>query len=126
MSHTSKKSAVKAIINCIPRGKVAYYGQVADVLASEFEIFMRGQLVGWCLASMGEEELKEVAWQRVIAKTGHIALLKLGLKGNAQIQLLEEEGVDVSHDFVDMTIYCISTKELIDSLKHQAISPLHS
>jgi alkylated DNA nucleotide flippase Atl1 len=99
MQKISNPDAIKLIINCIPLGSVGYYGQVADVLATEFGIFMRGQMVGWALNGFNEERLASIAWQRVITKTGHIALLKLGFKGNEQIALLEQEGVDVSGDF---------------------------
>lgn len=117
MQEISNRDAIKLIINCIPIGSVGYYGQVADVLATEFGIFMRGQMVGWALNGFNEESLATIAWQRVITKTGHIALLKLGFKGNEQIALLEQEGIDVSGDFVDMEKFCIPTTDLIKRVK---------
>ena len=69
----------------IPRGKVATYGQIADLVDSSCD----ARMVGWALASLGNrrEELP-VPWQRVVGKGG-----KISLPGSNQRNLLEREGI---------------------------------
>ena len=73
-------------VRLIPRGKVATYGQIADILGRP-----RGaRTVGWALRSL--QEGSDVPWHRVINARGEISL---GGGEGAAIQraLLEEEGV---------------------------------
>jgi alkylated DNA nucleotide flippase Atl1 len=106
---------VADIIDCVPFGKVACYGQIADILASEHEIFMRGQIVGWTMSAMKKnEKYNDVAWQRIVAKTGQIVTHKLGMFGALQERLLKEEGILLDADGrIDMSKHCISTTELM-------------
>ncbi|MGL4758897.1 MAG: MGMT family protein [Patescibacteria group bacterium] len=109
----SIKEAVKQVVNRIPKGRVAYYGQISQILAHEFSIFVSAQLVGWTLNGYSEAELEDIAWQRVISKKGHISLLKTGFRGNHQISLLESEGVVVEEGLVDMNEYCVELDDLL-------------
>jgi methylated-DNA-protein-cysteine methyltransferase related protein len=93
------KPQIIELVNQIPQGKVVNYGAIGDLVG------VSGQIVGWMLSGMPESEWSQLPWWRVIAKTGEISSLKLGMKGNRQIQLLEEEGVEVQNGVVDMAKY---------------------
>jgi methylated-DNA-protein-cysteine methyltransferase related protein len=87
------KNKVFEIVSAIPKGNVVSYGQIAKITSSELERLITAQMVGWMLSGMKETEYHICPWQRVVAKNGTIPTLKLGFKGNLQIQLLKEEGV---------------------------------
>lgn len=89
------KEKVIIIILKIPFGKVTTYGTVA-VLAG----FPRAsRQVGYILHSLSEKH--GLPWQRVINKDGYISIRGelTGIK-NLQKKLLEEEGVEVSDEFI--------------------------
>ena len=104
------------ISNVIPRGKVAYYGQIADILWGKYGREVSAQVVGWALFGLPPEVVENTGWHRIIKKTGEIATMKLGFKGQKQIELLELEGVNCSGDIVDMILFGISTGELVGLL----------
>ena len=83
-----------AIVNKIPKGKVASYGQVAVWMGMP-----RGaRAVGWLLRGM--EEVTPHPWWRVVNNEGKITIK--GNKwhsGNEQRQRLEAEGVVIGDDF---------------------------
>ena len=86
------------IVFQIPRGKVATYGQIADIVDPPCD----PRMVGWALASLGnrKEELP-VPWQRVVGKGGRISL-----PGSEQKELLEREGVEFEPDgWIDLGRY---------------------
>jgi methylated-DNA-protein-cysteine methyltransferase related protein len=93
------KEEMIVLVKSIPKGKVVNYGAIGELLG------VSGQIVGWMLSGMPESEWEQLPWWRVIAKSGEISSLKLGMKGNRQIQLLEEEGVEVKKGVVDMSKY---------------------
>jgi len=107
------KPQVLEIINRIPVGRVAYYGQVSDVLAMEFEIYVRAQVVGWVLSGMKAAEYDLCPWQRVVSKTGFVSTLKLGPKGMLQLELIQREGIEIVDDVVDMKRFGIATEDLL-------------
>ncbi len=89
MYHPSheKVARIEAIISLIPAGKVASYGQVADLAG----LPGRARLVGKVL----RETDKVLPWHRVLGAAGTISLPK-GSEGFAtQVGLLQEEGVAV-------------------------------
>ncbi len=84
---TNKVARIEAIIALIPPGKVASYGQVADLAG----LPGRARLVGKVL----RETDKVLPWHRVIGAGGTISLPK-GSNGFAeQTGRLQEEGVVV-------------------------------
>jgi methylated-DNA-protein-cysteine methyltransferase related protein len=85
----TRKELILAEVNKIPSGKVMSYGEVGK------QIGTTGWAVGIILTGLNDEECNQVPWHRVVAKNGTISALKLGLKGNAQIHLLELEGVEI-------------------------------
>jgi alkylated DNA nucleotide flippase Atl1 len=107
------KDKVIEIVNRIPLGKVCYYGQIAQVLALEFEVHVTAQMVGWVLSGMKQSEYHVCPWERVVAKDGYLATLKLGPKGMLQKELLLKDGYNVSsEDYVNMGKHCIAFEEL--------------
>lgn len=88
------------VVECIPEGRVATYGQVA-LLAGRPG---RARLVGRALGSLEEES--EVPWHRVLNARGEISRRGLGDSEHLQRVLLESEGVTFSaHGRVDLKRY---------------------
>ena len=103
------------IIQLIPKGQVAYYGQISEILEASHQICMRGQIVGWTMSSMKRNpKYNGSNWQRVVAKTGQIVTYKLGILGNLQVSLLAEDGISLADNQIDMSKYCIKTIQLLE------------
>ena len=80
---------VYLVVQQIPRGKVASYGQVAGVLGHS-----RGaRTVGWALSALSPARSIDVPWQRVVSGAGHISISRSDLDAALQRQLLEDEGI---------------------------------
>ena len=82
------------VVRQIPRGQVATYGQIAQIVGG-----CTPRMVGFCLASLGrypDEERPDVPWQRVINAQGKISPRGEGLGALLQRELLEAEGVEFS------------------------------
>jgi len=93
---SSSKQAVIACVRRIPAHKVANFGLIGSYCG------LSGQVVGWILSGMPQEEWDTCPWYRVVAKNGFISSLKLGEKGMIQRHLLESEGYHILGDCVDM------------------------
>jgi len=78
------------VVFSIPYGRVATYGQIADLVGSSCD----ARMVGWALASLGNrrEEIP-VPWQRVVGRGG-----RLTLPGEEQRERLEAEGIVFDSD----------------------------
>lgn len=86
------KSRVVEIVNQIPYGKVTTYGTIAGLAGLK-----RGaRLVGGILHYHGEK----LPWHRVVNRYGFISTKCLDHSKQAQKALLEDEGIDVSADFM--------------------------
>lgn len=83
------------LIKSIPYGKVTTYGTIATLAGSP----RSARIVGGILHSLTEKE--DLPWQRVINRNGFISI-KSGLMDAKKMQkaLLEEEGIEVSADFM--------------------------
>ena len=92
------KDKVLEIISRIPKGKVTTYGTVATLAG-----LPRGaRLVGGILHYGGED----TSWYRVINRHGFISTNCLDHPKQLQKALLEQEGIEVSQDFmVDLKRY---------------------
>jgi alkylated DNA nucleotide flippase Atl1 len=117
----SIKAQIIEIVNKIPHGKVMYFGQIGKLIVNQKQMEMNqkpnkeqineqftgvsGQVVGFMLSGMPQEQWQLLPWHRVVAKDGYISSLKLGAKGLIQKQLLLEEGVTIVDDRVDMAIH---------------------
>ena len=77
------------VVREIPYGRVATYGQIAQIVGE-----CTPRMVGYCLASL--DPGSEVPWQRVINAQGKISPRGAGLGALLQRELLEEEGVEFS------------------------------
>ena len=85
---------VLEVVRQIPRGQVATYGQIAQIVGG-----CTPRMVGFCLASLGrypEAQRREIPWQRVINAQGRISPRGEGLGARLQRELLEAEGVEFS------------------------------
>lgn len=72
------------VVNQIPRGQVATYGDVAAIVGNGCD----GRIVGHALGALGPRSV-QVAWQRVIGRNG-----KITTSGLHQTDKLAAEGVE--------------------------------
>ncbi len=80
MANLSFFQKVYIVVMQIPRGKVAYYGQIADMLDAPGA----ARTVGWAMASLSPAQAELVPWQRVINKAGRCSIRSMEpSKGNA-------------------------------------------
>jgi methylated-DNA-protein-cysteine methyltransferase-like protein len=90
---------VYLLVRQIPRGKVASYGQIAEMLGATGA----ARTVGWALASLSREQAKIVPWQRVINKSGRCSIRSFETSARDQQMLLEAEGVEFNESgYTDM------------------------
>jgi methylated-DNA-protein-cysteine methyltransferase-like protein len=93
---------VYILVQQIPRGKVVYYGQIAEMLDAPGA----ARTVGWALASLTPEQTGTVPWQRVINKAGRCSIRSMEHSANEQQALLEAEGIDFNeHGYTDFDIF---------------------
>lgn len=83
----------------IPVGKVASYGQIADLAG----LPGRARLVGRCMAYAPKE--MQVPWYRVLRANGQLAFKAGSSSSLKQTGLLQEDGVAVIKNRVNMAEY---------------------
>jgi methylated-DNA-protein-cysteine methyltransferase related protein len=86
-------------IQVIPFGKVASYGQVADLAG----LPGRARLVGKALGSTPKEI--KLPWFRVLRSSGQLAFEKGSVKAERQKKLLQQENVIVSNNRVNIKVF---------------------
>lgn len=86
-------------VNLIPRGKVASYGQIADLAG----LPGRARVVGKSLGFVPKET--QVAWHRVLRSNGQIAFPKGSESALIQTGLLQTEDVVVLNNRVKMALF---------------------
>lgn len=86
------KAQVIEIVNRIPYGRVTTYGTIATLAG----IPRGGRLVGGILHNLGNQ----LPWHRVINRLGFISIKSLDHPKQLQKALLEQEGIEVSTDFM--------------------------
>jgi methylated-DNA-protein-cysteine methyltransferase-like protein len=79
---------IYAVVRKIPRGRVATYGQVAELAG----LPRAARQVGYALHALDDES--SVPWQRVINARGEVSLRGSWGADQIQRQLLEAEGLD--------------------------------
>jgi len=89
---------VYALVEQIPPGRVATYGQVAALLG----ISRGARAVGWALRALGESRAAAVPWHRVVGAGGRISL-RAGSGPVVQRRRLRAEGVRFRGGRVDLT-----------------------
>lgn len=88
------------IIQLIPKGKVATYGQIAKLAG----LPKHARHVGFALKNMADDTV--VPWHRVINFQGKISLSKEdGFGENIQIVKLQSEGVAVLNGKVNLKLF---------------------
>ncbi|MGL4620193.1 MGMT family protein [Chroococcidiopsis sp.] len=84
----STYNTIYNIVRQIPRGKVATYGQIADLA----NLYGKARLVGYALYRVDKNS--DIPWQRVINAKGEISYSPLRHGADyLQKSLLEQEGV---------------------------------
>ncbi|MEL6246864.1 MAG: MGMT family protein [Cyanobacteria bacterium J06627_15] len=100
----AKKSStyerIYQVVRLIPSGKVATYGQIAELAG----LFGKPRVVGYALYRVAPGD--DVPWQRVINAKGEISTSAFR-DGNDDLQrvLLEEEGIAFKQNKVDFGQY---------------------
>lgn len=77
---------IYGLVEQIPSGHVMTYGQIAEILGTEFN----AKVV--CLA-LHSADGEDVPWQRVINSQGGCSTGKIFLPYNVQQKMLEDEGI---------------------------------
>jgi methylated-DNA-protein-cysteine methyltransferase-like protein len=83
----------------IPKGKVATYGQVAELSGLKNQ----ARLVGYALHNL--EEGTKVPWHRVINSTGKISFPLNSKTYRLQKSILKKEGIKFINDRIDIKIF---------------------
>lgn len=78
---------IYAIVRQIPPGKVATYGQIAQMVGG-----CTPRMVGYAMSALKHIDRPDVPWQRVINRQGRVSILD-PYGGALQRQILEEEGI---------------------------------
>lgn len=77
---------IYSTVRMIPSGRVASYGQIAQIVGS-----CSAQMIGFALAALPDGS--NVPWQRVVNRFGRISPHGYGFGSVVQRDLLEAEGV---------------------------------
>lgn len=94
------KNKVIQLVKKIPFGKVTTYGTIATLA----KVPRGARLVGGVLHF--NSEAYGLPWHRIINKEGYISIRSLNHPKQLQKALLEQEGIEVSKDFmVDLKKY---------------------
>ena len=76
----------------IPVGRVVTYGDIAGLLG------INPRVVGSVMAGINDTDLDTLPWHRVVGAGGTIPALKYGFRGQVQINLLKDEGLEFSEN----------------------------
>jgi methylated-DNA-protein-cysteine methyltransferase related protein len=91
---------IYAVVRQIPQGKVATYGQVAQIVGG-----CSARTVGYAMAALRNGTHPDVPWQRVINRLGRSSIHD-PFGGALQHQILESEGVVFDkNDRINFDIY---------------------
>lgn len=89
---THRWEKIYTIVRRIPEGKVANYGQIADLAGMP----RAARQVGYALNALSAERSLDVPWHRVINAKGQVSQRADPASENLQRELLEDEGVGFS------------------------------
>jgi methylated-DNA-protein-cysteine methyltransferase-like protein len=92
--------SVYALVRRIPPGRVASYGQLAQLLGVRYG----ARAVGWALRALRGGAAHGVPWHRVLGAGGRISLPE-AMGGGEQRRRLRAEGVRLRNGRVDMARY---------------------
>ena len=99
MDRQARLARIYDTIRDIPQGRVASYGQVAEIAG----VPRGARQVGWALKNLPRGE--DVPWHRVITASGKIAFAAGSMQFEKQAKLLAQEGIAVVAGRVDMPRY---------------------
>lgn len=99
MSDKTTFEIIYDIVRCIPKGRVASYGQIA-VLAGNRRW---ARVVGYALHAVPPGS--DIPWHRVVKKSGEVFGGAESSGGRYQTELLLSEGVGFTDGYVDMKKY---------------------
>ena len=98
-NYTAKYFDIWKVVQMIPHGQVATYGQVARIAGYEGH----ARLAGYALHATPEEI--NIPWHRVINARGMISLPEEDGRYALQKSLLEEEGVEFRNEKINLKKY---------------------
>ncbi len=87
------------IVRTIPKGRVATYGQVAQLC----DLRGHARLVGYALHNLPDHS--DVPWHRVVNSKGTISLRRNTGGYERQKRLLESEGISFKGEKIDLSKY---------------------
>ena len=95
--------SVYRLVERIPHGQVATYGQIAAMISTP----RAARAVGWALRALPDDT--NLPWQRVVSGTGRLTISHPLLGQAEQAKRLLAEGVQVTKNddnyFVDLKVY---------------------
>ena len=87
------------IVQEIPEGKVATYGQIAQMVGS-----CTARMVGYAMSALPAGN--DVPWQRVVNRQGKISIRSNGSEDDLQRRLLINEGIVFNNSGkIDLAVY---------------------
>ena len=99
-SKSPKAKQIWQTVLAIPEGKVAAYGQIADLAG----LPGRARYVSKALSLASKEQ--KIPWHRVLRSNGQIAFQKDSAQAKLQIDLLMNENIPVINHRVNMQTHC--------------------
>lgn len=99
MNAPDRYARIRAVVRDIPRGRVASYGQVAELAG----IARGARQVGYALNRLPPDS--DVPWHRVVNAAGRISLPDAGGAAAEQTARLRAEGVRVARRRIDLERY---------------------
>ncbi len=95
-SRLSNIQRIQRTLQCVPRGKVASYGQIADLAG----LPGRARLVGKVLRESPAD--LHLPWHRILRASGQLAFDAHSTQADRQAELLAMEQVEVIQNRVDL------------------------
>lgn len=92
---TSRYERIYRVVRRIPRGRVATYGQIAELAG----LVGHARQVGYAMHALRTDS--DVPWHRVVNAQGRISV-RAGLGPEIQRQLLEAEGIALVGNRIDL------------------------
>jgi methylated-DNA-protein-cysteine methyltransferase-like protein len=106
------RAKIWSVVKLIPRGRVATYGQIAELAGMEGH----ARQVGYALHALPQGS--SVPWHRVINSFGEISARSGDDSHELQRKLLEAEGVEFGHDGrIDLGRYRWEARKSLASLR---------
>jgi methylated-DNA-protein-cysteine methyltransferase-like protein len=97
---SDKYRRIYAVVARVPKGRVATYGQVAELAG----LRRQARLVGYALHALGANST--VPWHRIVNAKGTISLRRDGLgHDDLQAQLLRHEGIRFDSHVISLERY---------------------